>query len=172
MISLKIPPLHLPYLSGISLIQQFETFNSFKESMLKFIRLDPNCIFRCHNPKGIKYLTLLWVNFSHLHDHKFKNSFQDTINPLCTFSLEAETTNHFILHCPYYQNKRHILLATIRSIKSSLLDQNDDNILETLLYGLNSLSETQNTSTVNATMEFLISSNLFEEQLYQGHINE
>ena len=104
--------------------------------------------------------------FSHLRDHKFKHSFQDTINPLCTCSLEAETTNHFILHCPYYENERHILLATIRGIKSSILDQNDNNIIKTLLYGHDILSETQNSSILDATMECLISSNRLEEQVY------
>ena len=142
------------------------SFDSFKESILKFIRPAPNSICQCHNPKGIKYLTRLRVNFSHFRDHKFKHSFQDTINPFCTSSLEAETTIHFILHCPSYENERNILLSSIRSIKSSILDQNDDNIVKTLLYGLDSLSETQNTSILNATMEFLISSNRFEEQLY------
>ena len=42
----------------------------------------------------------------------------------------------------------------------------------TLLYGLDSLIETQNTSILNATMELLIFSNLYEEQLYQDHMNE
>ena len=44
--------------------------------------------------------------------------------------------------------------------------------LKTLLYGLYNLSETQNTSILNAMMEFLISSTRFEEQLYQDHMNE
>ena len=147
-------------------IRNSTSFYSFKENILTFIRLAPNSIFQCHNPKGIKYPTRLRVNFSHLRDHKFKLSFQDTINPLCTYSLEAETTICFILHCPYYENERHILLASIRSIKSSILDQNGNNIVKTLLFGLDSLSETQNTSILNATMEFLIFSNRFEEQLY------
>ena len=147
-------------------IHNSTSVDSFKESILKFISRAPNSIFQCHDPKGIKYLTRLRVNFSHLRDHKFKNSFQGTINLLCTCSLEAETTTHFILSCPYYENEHHILLASIRSIKSSILDQNDNNIVKTLLYGLDILSETQNTRILNATKEFLISSNRFEEQLY------
>ena len=104
-------------------IRNLTSFNSFKESILKFIGTAPNSIFQCNNPKGIKYLTRLRVNFRHLRDHKFhEHSFQVTINPLCTCSVEAETTNHFILYCPNYENKRHILLATIHSIKSSILD--------------------------------------------------
>ena len=118
------------------------------------------------------------MNFSHLRDHKFKHSFQDTVNPICTCSLEAEAANRFILHCSYHENECHILLASICSIKSSILNQNDNNIVKhffmviTLLYGLDSLIETQNTSILNATMELLIFSNLSEEQLYQDHMNE
>ena len=57
-------------------------------------------------------------------------------------------------------------LANIRSIKNSMLDQNDNNIVKTLLYGLDSISETEKTSILNATMEYLIPPNRFEEQLY------
>ena len=84
-------------------ISNSASFDSFKENIHKSIRPAPKSIFQCHNPKGIKYLTRLRVNFSHLRDHKFKNSFQDTIHPLCSCSLEAEII-HFILHCPYYEN--------------------------------------------------------------------
>ena len=142
------------------------SFNSFKESILKSIRPAPNSIFRYHNSTGIKYLKWLRVKFSHLRALNFKHSFQDTINLLCTCSKVVETKNLFILHFPYYENERHILLASIRSIKSSILDQNVNNIVKTFLYGLDSLSETQKTSIFNGTMEFLISFNRFVEQLY------
>ena len=119
-------------------IRNSTSFNSFKESILDFIRPAPNSIFQCHNPKGIKYFTRLRVNLSQLHDHKFKHLFE----PFSTCSLEAET-NHLILHCPNYENECLILLANIRSNKGSVLDQNNNNIVKTLLYGLDSLSETQ-----------------------------
>ena len=90
-------------------IRNSTSFNSFKESILKFIRPAPNSIFQCHNPKRMKYLTGLRVYFSHLWDYEFKHSFQDTINQLYICSLEAETADHFILHCPYYENERYIL---------------------------------------------------------------
>ena len=112
------------------------------------------------------------MKFSHFRDNKFKYLFQDTVNLLCTCSLEAEK-NHVILHFPYYENEHHILLASIRNIKSSILDQNDDNLvkivlygLNLVLYGLNNLNETQNTNILNVMMEFLISSNRFQEQLF------
>ena len=71
-----------------------------------------------------------------------------------------------------YSLSNSLFLANIRSIKSSILDQNHNNIVKTLLYGLDSLCETEYTSILNATMEFLISSNRFEKELYWDHMNE
>ena len=59
-----------------------------------------------------------------------------------------------MLHCPYYEYERHILLGSIYSIKSSILNQNNNNIVKTLLYGFGSLSETQNTIILNATVQW------------------
>ena len=126
-------------------IRNSTSFNSFKVSILTFIRRAPKGIFQCRSSKGITYFRRLRVNFSYLRDHKFKLSFQDTINPFCTSSLEVETSNDFILYCPYYENEPLIPLSSIRSIKSCILDQNDNDIIKTLLYGLDSLSETQDT---------------------------
>ena len=80
------------------------SYNVFKNSILKFIRPSPNKIFQCHNPKGIKLVTRLRLGLSHLREHKFKHSFQDTLNPLCSCGLYIETTsfkdevNFLILH--------------------------------------------------------------------------
>ena len=68
-------------------IRNLTSFSQIEESILKFIRSAPNSIFQCHNLKGIKHLTQLWVNFSHLLNNKVKYSFQDTVKPFCTYSL-------------------------------------------------------------------------------------
>ena len=141
------------------------SFNYFKESILKFFRFTSNSISLCHKPTGKKYLTWLRVNFNHLRECKFKHSSHDTFNPLFTCSLEPETTNRFLLYSLY------IFLTSIRSIKSNILYQNDNNIVKTLLHGLDSVSKTQNTSILNATMEFLISFNCSEKQQYMNHMN-
>ena len=47
---------------------------------------------------------------------------------------------YIILHIIYSYSYIHI-----RSIRSSILDQNDNNIVKRLLYGVESFSETQNT---------------------------
>ena len=65
-------------------IQNASSFNIFKKNILKFIRLVTNNIFGFHNLKGIKRLTRSRLGFSHLYQHKLKNNFQGTLNPLCT----------------------------------------------------------------------------------------
>ena len=64
-------------------LRNSKSISVFKEKILNFIRPSPNSFFDCHNPKGIKLITRLRLGLSHLREHKFKHSFQDTINPLC-----------------------------------------------------------------------------------------
>ena len=71
----------------------------FKKNLLKFIRPSRNSVFNCHNCKEIKYLTRLRLGLSHLREHKFKRSFQDTLNPFCSCGLHANT--HFISLLPF-----------------------------------------------------------------------
>ena len=71
----------------------------FKNSLLKFIRPSPNSLFNLSDSLGIKLLTRLRLGLSHLREHKFNHNFQDTINPLCSCSLESKSTTHFFLRC-------------------------------------------------------------------------
>ena len=56
-----------------------------KKKLSKFIRPFPNSVFICNNCKGIKYLTRLRLGLSHLHEHKFKHSFQGTLSDSILF---------------------------------------------------------------------------------------
>ena len=83
-------------------IRNSSSFNIFRKSILKFIRPSANSLFNCHNPKGIKFITRLRLGLSHLREHKFKHSFQDSLNPFCSCGLDIESTAHFLLHCSMY----------------------------------------------------------------------
>ena len=102
-------------------IRNSETLNIFKSKILKFIRSTANSIFGCHNPIGVKLHTRLLLGLSHLHEHKFKHSFQDTLNPLCSCGKEVETTFHFLLSCPNYSDGRLTILSKIRNINPNTL---------------------------------------------------
>ena len=56
------------------------------------MRPSQNRVHNYPNPKGIKLLTRLRVGLCHLREHKFKHSFQDTLNPICNCGEDIENT--------------------------------------------------------------------------------
>ena len=144
----------------------FQILKVFQFSRKKFlIRASPNSVFNCHHPQGVTLLTRLRLGLSHLHEHKFKHNFQDTINPFCYCRQEIETTTHFLLHCPQYSNNRTTFLNKIKSLISDFQDKNDLALTNLLLYGDMSLSTETNTSILNSTIDFLLETKRFEEPL-------
>ena len=138
---------------------------TFKNTILKFIRPSPNSVFECHNPQGIKFLTRLRLGLSHLREHKFKHSFQDSLNPLCKCGAEVESTTHFLLHCPIYNNDRSSLLSTIRNIDYKLLEITDSSLTHALFYGNPSFDIITNSLILNAAIDFILSTKRFEEYI-------
>ena len=136
------------------------SYNVFKNSILKFIRSSPNKIFQCHNPKGIKLVTRLRLGLSHLREHKFKHSFQDTLNPLCSCGLNIKTTSYF-LHCPLFHAERSTVLNN-----SIIFNKSDSVVTPILLYGNESSKDEVNLLILNATIDFALSTNRFDEPLY------
>ena len=63
-------------------IRNSDSLNVFKLSLLKSIRPVVNSVFEINNPYGLKLLTRLRLDLSHLHYHKFRHNFQDCINPI------------------------------------------------------------------------------------------
>ena len=72
------------------------SINIFKKSLLQFVRPSPKSVFNSHIPKGIKYEITSRLGPSHIREHKFKHSFQDTLNPDC--GCEIETTALTLLY--------------------------------------------------------------------------
>ena len=90
---------------------------------MQSIRPTLNSFFNCRNSKGIKLITRLRTGLSHLPEHKFKHSFQDSLNPICRCGTDFESCVHFFLQCPLFQNERLILLRIVKNIDSKLLTQ-------------------------------------------------
>ena len=109
--------------------------NKFKETIISFIRSKENSVFAIHDTKGIKLLTRLRLNFSHLNEHKFRHGFKNTVDPMCKCGLETETTLHILLRCRLYSTIRTELLDDIYTAVSSLTNYLDDKLLNILLYG-------------------------------------
>ena len=93
----------------------------FKKSLLQFIRPSGSEVYNIHDSIGLKYLTRLRLEFSHLREHKLGHNFQDTLNPLCSCNLlESETVNHFLLLCRIYASQRKILLGSIFELDAGI----------------------------------------------------
>ena len=134
--------------------------------MLNFIRPSANSIFNIHNPYGIKLLTRLPLGNSHLRDHKFRHCFQDTLNPLYYCGNDTETATHFFLHCPSFLTPRQTLLNNIRNISEQILSHDEDQLIQTFLYGHPNFNLPVNRLILNATIEYLTSKERFKRPLF------
>ena len=126
-------------------IRNLNSLRLFKSRILKFIRPNPKSIFNCHNPKAIKYLSRIRLSLSHLREHKFKHSFQDTLIPICACGSDIvdQTPCHYLISCPIFDAERNTLLNNIRQIAPSILNLNHSQITHVFLYGNSSLKMKQ-----------------------------
>ena len=136
------------------LVKNADSFHVFKKHILDFIRPLPNSIFNIHNPLGIKYLTRLRIGFSHLKEHKFRHNFQDSVDPMCSCGSGTETTKYFFLHCPNFHLQRQTLFDKIATIDSTILTENEESILNTLLLGKLNSENSFSKAILNASIEF------------------
>ena len=143
------------------------SLNVSKKKLLKVIRPSLNSIFNCHNCRGIKYLTRLRLGLSNLRKDKCKRTFQNTLNPYYSCGLNVEIIYIFFLHCPFFTNQRCTILSTVNDIDSCLINTGDTTLTEILLLGKASLYITVNTLIRNATMNYIISTNKFEVNLFE-----
>ena len=137
-------------------IRKSDSICIFKNRILSFIRPLPNKVSNSHNPQGLKLLKKLRLGLSHLHYHKFKYNVLDTINPLCSCGSDIETTLHFFLYFPNFMECRDTLLSKMSEINSHLITCNNLALIETLLFGDNSLSQYNNSRILDASMHSFI----------------
>ena len=73
---------------------------------------------------------------------------------------------HFLLHCPQFVNERRTLLSTLGNSNSSLLENTSNVLTQTLLFGNTSLSPSDNSKILSATIDFILSTKRFDKQLF------
>ena len=149
-----------------SKIRESQSFQSFRKSLLSLIRPSPNSCFGVHNPHGLKLLTRLRLGLSHLREHKFKHNFQDTLNPLCSCSLEVESTDHFLLRCQYFNNQRATLLDKLKIIDSNITGLSDMDLTRLILFGDENYTCIKNTNILNVSIEYIVNTGRFDVELF------
>ena len=83
-----------------------------------------NSLFSLYDPLGVKLLTRLRFQFSHLEGHKCRHGFGDKINAMYTWGSEVETNGYFFLRCLLYSSQRLELFDNLEKVDSSCLNLN------------------------------------------------
>ena len=131
-------------------IRNSETFSALKKKYFEIYKTILNSFFNCHSPKWIKLITRLRLGLSHLHEHKFRHNFQDTLGD------DIEATIHYLLHCPNYLDETRTLSDNLQSNGENIYDKNDSQISELLLFGVSSNNDASDTCILNATMQYVL----------------
>ena len=98
---------------------------------------------------------------SKLRHHKKRHNFLDTPSDTCLCKTGVEDTDHYFIHCPFYNTHRVDLKSKVSTIISrNELDLNISSNL--LLYGHDSFSFQDNRDVLLTTLEFIVKSNRFQ----------
>ena len=146
-------------------IRQYKTLLIFRNALIKIGRPIPKPIYNAHNPVGLKLLSRLRLGLSHLNQHKFNHNFLDCLNPLYSFSFEVESVSHFFLHCYYYSNIRSTFLNELQLIDINLLNQEDDIVVEIVLYGSTKFNTNQSFRLLSSSIDYILKSERFSSSL-------
>ena len=134
--------------------------------MLQFIRPVERKIFSINDSVRIKMLTRLRLGFSHLGERKFRNDFRNTLNPLCSCSIEAETTMHYFRFCHFYNSNRTTLINDLENIPTAFSTVSDNSLISLYLHGDGKFDDTKNRKILMSTIRFIQDSQRFDEQRY------
>ena len=131
------------------------SIGEFKRKLLVQIRPPCRPVYNVHNVTGVRNLTRLRVGFSPLNEHRFRHNF-DCLSPLCVCGKGNEDTEHFLLHCPLFDNARSNLfgqLGDIPKLEFSVLD--NEALSNLLLFGDRKLNIVSNRMILEATILFI-----------------
>ena len=143
------------------------SLNVFRANLINVIlRPIPNSIFGIFNPPRLKLITRLWLGLSHLNEHRFIHSFNSCINPLCTCSLDIESTVPYFIHYSYYNRARLSLLDDLNTADWTSLNLSDLSLVNVLLYGGLQFDDSQNAFILNSSIKYALISERFSGRLF------
>ena len=114
---------------------------------------------------GIKLFTRLRIGWSHLREHKLSHCFQKTINTLCSCGLRTKLSSHFFLHCQNFITPRANFMNELCKFRSNILNLDDTYSTKLLLHGDNKYENKVNKKILLASVNFILSTKGFEDQL-------
>ena len=142
------------------------SYQQFTKLLLSFIKPTCSSLFSIHHPVGVKLLVRLRLGFSHLREHKFRHNFPDTLNPLCSCSLEPETTSHYLLCCHNFSSARLAVMNDLNLIDPTISQSNDTALANILLYGDSKKSASENSKIFQSTIRYIFATKQFDDSLF------
>ena len=131
--------------------------SSFKRKLIAIVRPEKRSAFKVSDLNGIKLLTRLSVKFSDLREHKFRHNFY--ITPMCLCSEDTETTEHYLLRCQLYADRREVLFDAVSSIiQNDVSTFHENDLCSLLLYGDPRFNEILNRSILESTIKYIYDS--------------
>ena len=147
-------------------IRRSGSYNIFRKSILNFIWPSASKVYNINDAIGIKVITRLRLDFSHLCEHKFEHNFWGTLNLLCSCSIEVEFTSHYFLCCHFFDALWATLMNNLRNIDSDLPTLRDENLTNILLYGNQKYDDKTNQITLMHVIRYIKDSQRFDELLF------
>ena len=137
----------------------------FKSRLLSFIRPMQSDVFNIFESIGLKFLTRLHLNFSHLNEHRFRHNFQGYLNPF-SCSLQTEDTIHYLLHCHHFSQHRIDLINSVKYIFEDFDSLSGNAKKDLLLYGDPRFDINKNKFILEATLFYIESTERFSGSLF------
>ena len=81
-------------------------------------------------------------------------------------SSGIETTIHFFLHYVNFNIQRQALFDKVATIDANILTENEDSIVNTLLFGKPNCENPFNKAILNASIEYILSTERFDNPLF------
>ena len=85
---------------------------------------------------------------------------------MCSCNSDTETTAHFLLQCRNYNTERQTLFDKIATIDANILKENENNLINILLFGKPNSDDCFNKQVLNASIEFILSTRRFDIPLF------
>ena len=133
---------------------------------MAFTRPVGNSIYGIYNLFGVRLINKLHLGFSHLREHKFRHNFVDTVNPLCSCTLEIENSENFFLRRQSNLSGRATLMNELSNISNAINCLNLTDIIRVILYGNKNFDNVTNFEIITATIKFNKTTKRFEEVLF------
>ena len=108
------------------------SIGEFKRKLLVQIRSPCRHVYNVQHVTGVRNLTRIRVGFRPLNEHGFRHDF-DCLSPLCVCGIGKEDNEHFVLHCPLFDNARRDLFGQLGDIPPLDLSVLDNEALTNLL---------------------------------------